>query len=189
MRNEISEYINESIDTKRKLLDLTDKIDEVVRVAVDAYKNGNKLLMAGNGGSAADSQHFAAEMVGRYKLERKGLPAISFTTDTSNLTSIGNDYGFDQVFERQMESLGNKGDVFFAISTSGNSENLIKAIGQAKENGVTVVSLLGKSGGKMKDISDYSIIVPSNNTPRIQECHILIIHMICEIVEKELFTK
>lgn len=187
MKDEILGYINESIDTKKKLLDYTDDLEKIINVVIDAYKNNHKLLVAGNGGSAADSQHFVAEMIARYKMERRSLPAIALTTDSSNLTSIGNDYDFNQIFKRQIESLGNKGDVFFAISTSGNSSNLITAIEQAKKNGVIVVSLLGKTGGKMKEMSDYSIVVPSNNTPRIQECHILMIHTICEIVEKRLF--
>lgn len=134
--------------------------------------------------SAANSQHFAAEIVGRFKLERKGLPAIALTTDISILTAIGNDYGFDRIFERQVEALGKEGDVLAGISTSGNSENVIKAANKAKEMGIYTIGLLGKGGGKLKDIVDLALVVPSNDTARIQECHLTIYHVICEEVEK-----
>ncbi|AAB99342.1 phosphoheptose isomerase (gmhA) [Methanocaldococcus jannaschii DSM 2661] len=136
--------------------------------------------------SAANSQHFAAEIVGRFKLERKGLPAIALTTDISILTAIGNDYGFDRIFERQVEALGKEGDVLAGISTSGNSENVIKAANKAKEMGIYTIGLLGKGGGKLKDIVDLALVVPSNDTARIQECHLTIYHVICEEVEKKL---
>jgi D-sedoheptulose 7-phosphate isomerase len=184
---DIVSFIEENIEVKKKLLNNIEKIDEIVKVIIDTYKKGNKILICGNGGSAADAQHFAAELVGRYKLERKGLPAIALTTDSSNLTAIGNDYGFETVFSRQVEALGNSGDILVSISTSGNSKNCINAINLAKEKGLKTISLLGKSGGLMKEISDISLVVPSDNTPRIQETHILIIHTICELLEKQLF--
>ncbi len=139
----------------------------------------------GNGGSAADCQHIAAELVGRFKSEREGLPAIALTTDTSILTAIGNDYSFNEIFARQIEALANKGDLVIGISTSGNSENVIRGILKAKKIGCYTVGLLGKDGGKLKNLVDLAIIIPSNNTPRIQECHILIGHIACEIVDKE----
>ncbi len=165
-----------------------DKLIEVVNTVEKALKNNNKILICGNGGSAADSQHFAAELVGRYKMERKGLPSIALTTDTSILTAIGNDYGYDKIFERQVEGLGNKGDILIGISTSGNSENVINAVLKGKEIGLTTIGLLGKDGGKLKDIVDIPIIVSSNNTPRVQECHVVIYHSICEELEKRLFN-
>jgi len=160
----------------------------MVEKITECLERGNKILICGNGGSAADSQHFAAELVGRFKLERKGLPAIALTTDTSILTAIGNDYGFDQIFERQVEALGKEGDILVGISTSGNSENVIRAVKKAKEIGIYTIGLLGKSGGKLKDLVDLSLVVPSNNTPRIQECHVLIYHIVCEEVEKRLLN-
>jgi len=143
----------------------------------------------GNGGSAADSQHFAAEIVGRFRLERRALPAIALSTDTSILTAIGNDYGFESVFKRQVEALADDRDIVFGISTSGNSPNVLNALQTAKERGCHTIALLGNSGGKMKSICDISMIIPSNETPRIQEAHIKIIHIICGLLENELFVK
>lgn len=157
-----------------------------INIITNALKNGNKILICGNGGSAADSQHFAAEIVGRYKLERKGYPAIALSTDTSILTAIGNDYGFEKIFERQIEALGNNGDILIGISTSGNSENVINAVKIAKNMGIYTIGLLGKEGGKLNNLVDLSLLVPSNNTPRVQECHLTIYHVICEEVEKKL---
>jgi D-sedoheptulose 7-phosphate isomerase len=151
---------------------------------IAALKSGHKVLLMGNGGSAADSQHIAAEIVGRYKTERKGLPAIALTTDTSILTSVGNDYSFENIFARQVEALAAEGDVVIAISTSGNSKNIITALAKAKEAGCYTVGLLGKGGGKIKELVDLSLVVPSDNTPRIQECHILIGHMVCEMMDE-----
>ena len=133
------------------------------------------------------SSHIAAEFVGRYKIERKGLPAIALTTDLAAITAIGNDYGFDRVFERQLEALANQGDVFIALSTSGNSNNLVKAVEFARKNNIHVIGLLGKDGGRLKNTSSVEIIVPSENTPRIQEAHLMILHIICELVDKDLF--
>jgi D-sedoheptulose 7-phosphate isomerase len=190
MINYIKEQIQASIDTKQNILNdeaLMQTIAQVGRECVDLYKNGKKTLLAGNGGSAADAQHIAAELVGRYGFDRPSIPSIALTTDTSNLTAIGNDYGYDKVFSRQMEGMGSEGDLFIGISTSGNSENIVNAINAAKEKGVKTVALVGRDGGEMARIADYAIIVPSNETPRIQESHILIGHMICDIIEKELF--
>ena len=183
MRNEIKE----SIEVKNKLLNsegILNELSLIVDKINQCFQQGHKLLIAGNGGSAADAQHFAGEIVGRYKKERKGYPAIALTTDSSILTSWANDYSFDTVFLRQIEALAEKGDIFFGISTSGNSKNIIEGVKKAKEFGITTICLLGKDGGVLKDLADFSIIIPSNNTPRIQECHIMLIHIICEEVEK-----
>lgn len=155
---------------------------------VDCLKNGGKLLICGNGGSAADSQHFAAELAGRYKKERKALAAVSLTTDTSALTAIGNDYGFERIFARQVEALGRKGDVLVVLSTSGTSPNVLAAIEAAKKQGMTAIGFTGASGGKMKSACDLCICIPSSNTPRIQEAHITLMHAICEIIDNE-FSK
>ena len=165
----------------------TKKIQECVDVIVDCLKNGNKILLAGNGGSATQASHIAAEFTGRYKLERKGLPAIALTTDLAVVTSIANDYGFDAVFEREIEALGNNGDILIALTTSGNSPNIIRAVEKAKKIKIKVIGLLGKDGGKIKNASDIEIIIPSDNTPRIQEAHLTILHIICELVENKLF--
>ena len=156
-------------------------------VCVHAYREQRKLLIAGNGGSAADAQHFAGELVSRFYFDRPALAAIALTTDTSVLTAIGNDYGFEDVFSRQIQAFGQQGDVFIAISTSGNSPNIIKAIAQAKALGMTVIGLSGQSGGAMKPLCDICICVPSNSTPRIQEGHLLIEHCLCACIEEELF--
>lgn len=183
----ITELIDKSISVKQKLQgNVIDVIHQSALICVEILKNNNKLLICGNGGSAADSQHFACELTGRFIKERKGLPAIALTTDTSFLTAWSNDYSFDTIFSRQVEALGNKGDLLFAISTSGNSDNCIEALNKAKEMGITTISLLGKDGGMMKDLSDYAIVVPDDTTFRIQESHIMIIHIICYLIEQEL---
>jgi len=179
--------IKESIEVKSKILqskDILIKLSEIIDRINECFQQGHKLLIAGNGGSAADAQHFAGEIVGRYKKERKGYPAIALTTDSSVLTSWANDYSFDTVFSRQIEALAKKGDIFLGISTSGNSKNIIEAVKKAKELGIVTVCFLGKDGGALKDLADFSIIVPSDDTPRIQESHIMFIHIICEEVEK-----
>lgn len=163
-------------------------ITETAELLVDRFKNGGKLLVMGNGGSAADAQHFVAEMVGRFKLERAALPAVALSTDTSILTAIGNDYGFDSVFSRQVEALAAAGDVVIGISTSGNSPNVLKALELARERGCRTIGLLGKDGGSIKAVCDLALIIPSSDTPRIQEGHITIIHIICDLVEKALFS-
>lgn len=183
-------HINESIEVHSKILhdiNILELIELVSKICTDVYKNKRKILLAGNGGSAADAQHLAAEFVSKFNLDRPGLPSIALTTNTSILTSISNDYGFDRIFARQIEAYGEKGDLFFAISTSGNSENLIEALRIARIKGLICVGLSGDTGGKMEAYCDYCIKVPSKVTPRIQEAHILIGHIICSIVEENLF--
>ena len=187
MQEAIKLMIEESAETKMAVLGLAPKIEKAAKLVIDALKSGKKIILAGNGGSASMAAHVSAEFVGRYKIERKGVAAIALTADLAAITSIGNDYGFDAVFERQLEALGNEGDVFIALSTSGNSRNLIKAVEKAKELNVHTIGLLGKGGGKLKNTSKVNIIVNSDNTPRIQEAHLMILHIICELAEKELF--
>lgn len=165
-----------------------EQLEAITRVVEKVLRSGGKILIAGNGGSAADAQHFAAELVGRYKLERKAYPAIALTTDTSVITAWSNDYDFAAIFSRQLEALGKAGDLFCGISTSGNSLNIVNAVKTAKKLGVSSICLLGNGGGALKDLADLSVIVPSNNTPRIQEIHIILIHAICEEVEKHLIN-
>ncbi len=187
LRHEISKDLQENMLVKQSVIDTQlDKIEKLANHIVDVYRNHKKILIFGNGGSAADAQHFAAELVGRYKMERRGLPAIALTTDTSAITAIGNDYSFEQIFSRQVEALANQGDLVVGITTSGSSPNVLLAMQKAKEIGATTVGLTGKDGGKLKDAADLCIIVPSNNTPRIQETHITIIHIVCELLEKEM---
>jgi D-sedoheptulose 7-phosphate isomerase len=164
---------------------LLPQIDEVGQVMRACLKRGNKILLMGNGGSAADSQHIAAEIVGRYKRERRGLPAIALTTDTSILTAVGNDYGFEFVFSRQVEALCDAQDVVVGISTSGNSANVVKAIEVAKEIGAITVLLSGGSGGKLAKMCDYSLVMPAKETARIQEAHLFVAHSLCEIMDVE----
>jgi len=152
-------------------------------LSVETLSSGNKILLFGNGGSAADAQHISAELTGRYKIERRGLPAIALTTDSSALTAIGNDYGYDQVFSRQVEALANRGDLLIGISTSGNSQNVINAFKVGKERGCKSIGLSGNGGGEMNSVVDINIIVPSSNTPRIQEMHILIGHIIAQSID------
>jgi len=152
-------------------------------ISQEALRNGHKILLCGNGGSAADAQHIAAELSGRYKCERRGLPGIALTTDTSVLTAIGNDFGFDRIFDRQVEALAQKGDVLIGISTSGNSKNVIRALSLAQNMGCKTIGLSGRDGGAMSDFCDINIIVPSHDTARIQEMHIMIGHIICQAVD------
>jgi len=158
-------------------------LEEASKIMVETLKRGNKVLLCGNGGSAADAQHIAAELTGRYKTERRGLPGIALTTDTSALTAISNDYGYDKVFDRQVEALANKGDLLIGISTSGNSGNIISALHTAKALGCSTIGLSGRDGGKMNEVCDVNLVVPSNDTPRIQEIHILLGHTLCQIVD------
>lgn len=186
----IIDSLNESSETKLKIKDqLSDDIIKAVDILVASYKDGNKLLLCGNGGSAADCQHIATEFMIRlsHKIQRPALPAIALTTDSSNLTAGGNDIGFENVFARNIEGLGILGDVLLAISTSGNSPNILKAVETAHAKGMKVIGLLGGSGGKLKSIVDLPIVVPSSNTQRIQEGHITIAHIICELVEDKLY--
>ena len=184
--------IEASIAVKQRLLEdtmLVSSIARVSEVSLAAMKNGNKLLLFGNGGSAADAQHIAAEFVGRFAFDRPALPALALSVNTSCVTAIGNDYGFDQVFSRQLEALARPGDVAIGFSTSGNSPNVLHAISTAKKMGLQTVALTGTPGGKLKQAADldHCVCVPSSETPRIQECHILIGHIVSELVEQELF--
>lgn len=180
--------LEESAQLKRAVAhDLTDKIATAAQMIIDAYKEGGKVLLIGNGGSAADAQHLAAELIGRFKLERKALAAIALTTDTSVLTALANDYGYDIVFSRQIEALADDRDVLIAITTSGTSSNILKAVEMAHSKGIKVIGLTGGNGGKLKDMVNLAITVPSDNISRIQEAHITIGHIICKLVERELF--
>ena len=178
-----------SIDTKQALINDTKRLEgllEVANVASSTIKAGHKIMLCGNGGSAADSQHIAAELIGRFEKERRSMAAIALTTDTSALTAIGNDYGYDQVFARQVEGLGQSGDLLIGISTSGNSKNVVKAMEVAQSKGIRTVALVGdKPEGAMQAIADYVLAAPSTNTARIQGCHILIMHTLCQLVESE----
>jgi len=166
---------------------IANQINEVAKRIVECYRNHGKTIFFGNGGSAADAQHAAAEFMGKYLKNRKSLPSIALTTNTSTLTAIGNDYGYDEVFKRQLEGILKKGDVVIGISTSGNSPNVVKAIEYAKANGGFTVALVGAKKCKLDEIADICIKIPSESTPRIQEMHEFLLHTICEIVEKELF--
>ena len=190
MKQYIKDQIKKSYETKQALYaneELLNTIEDVAQKCVDLYRTDKKTILAGNGGSAADAQHIAAELVGRYGFDRPSIPSLALTTDTSNLTAIGNDYGYDQVFSRQLEGMGQAGDIFIGISTSGNSVNIIKAFESAKKKNIMTVALTGRDGGEMAKLADIAIVVPSNFTPRIQESHILIGHIICDIIEKEIF--
>ena len=184
-------FVNKELDSHQKLIDLVKKeMDESIinacKMALDVIYSGNKIIFCGNGGSAADSQHLAAEFVGRFKNERRGLPSIALTTDTSILTAIGNDYSYDYIFERQIEALANEGDLLIGISTSGNSENVINAVKKAKQLNCRVIGFTGKNGGLMKSICDINLIVPSSITARIQEVHILIGHILCKYIDEKI---
>ena len=167
--------------------EMSSKIAAMVELLVTAISAGKKILIMGNGGSAADAQHFAAEIVGRFKLERRGLPAIALTTDTSILTALGNDYGFDLIFRRQVEALAQEGDAVIGISTSGNSPNVYQALQLAAGSGCRTIGLLGRDGGTIAGLVDVALVVPSSDTPRIQEAHLTIIHIVCDLLEKSLF--
>lgn len=182
--------IEASITVKQRLLsnaELVSAIATVSQILIQALKKGNKPLLFGNGGSAADAQHIAAEFVGRFAFDRPALSALALSVNTSSITAIGNDYGFDAVFARQVEALGRAGDVAIGISTSGDSPNVVKALAMAKKMGLHTIGLTGATGGTLKNAVDHCICAPSNETPRIQECHILIGHAIAELVEQEIF--
>lgn len=190
MEDLILKRFEESIEVKRRFLNENlSKLLEAVQLITHTLNSGNKLFFFGNGGSAADAQHLAAEFVNRYAMERPPLPAIALTTDTSILTSVSNDLSFDEIFSKQLRALGRKGDVAIGISTSGNSSNVIRAFEVAKEIGMKTMAFTGNDGGKLVKIADLSLIVPSSSTPRIQETHILIGHILCEMVEQILFFK
>ena len=186
----VKKIIQASIETKQQVLqneELLKTICDVVKVIVAAFKNGNRVYFCGNGGSAADAQHLAAEFSGRFYTDRKALPAEALHCNTSYLTAVANDYGYDVVYSRMIDGIGQKGDVLVGLSTSGNSANIIKAIETAREKGMTTVAFTGMTGGQMKSSSDYLINIPSTDTPRIQESHIMIGHIICELVEEKMY--
>jgi len=187
MKKIIEQIFADSIEVKQATLkkNLSQMID-AAQVIITAFKSGHKLFFCGNGGSAADSQHIAAEFVGRFQKERKAWPAIALTTDSSALTALGNDYSFDIVFSRQLQALGQKGDVLIAISTSGNSKNVLEAVKQAKLTGITTIGMTGGTGGPLASLCDIPIIAASSKTARIQESHLVIFHTICELVENTL---
>ncbi len=188
--NRIIESIQQSIETKKQILEdsvFQNRIADTARLLVESLRNGGKIHFCGNGGSAADAQHLAAELSGRFYFDRPPLNAEALHCNTSYLTAVGNDYGYDLIFSRLIRGTGKKGDVLVGISTSGNSKNIVKAYEVCKEMGISVVSLTGETGGIMKDFSDVLLNVPSKDTPRIQESHILIGHIICELVETEMF--
>lgn len=181
--------IRESIEAKERLLgneELLEKIGQAARLCMDAYQNGGRVLICGNGGSASDALHMAGELVGRYQMERRGVAAIVLNANTAVMTAISNDYDYENVFSRQVAALGKGGDVLFGISTSGNSANVVKAFHEAKKRNISTIGLTGASGGKMKQAADCLLNVPSDNTPRIQEMHILLIHAICGLIENGL---
>jgi len=186
IEEDIKKSINETIEIIKKSIGLSGEISKVINEIVNGIKNGKKIIIFGNGGSAADAQHIAAEFIGRFRIERESYPAIALTTDSSIITSLANDYSYDVVFSRQCESLVLKGDIIIGISTSGNSKNVEKGLQVAKKNGGITIGLLGNKGGRIKDLVDYSIIVDSKSTPKIQEMHRIIYHIICEKVELEL---
>lgn len=187
----IRRNIIDSITVKQQLLQNDSIIVNIIKVAdliVEAFKNGNKLLFCGNGGSAADAQHLAAEFSGRYYLNRPPLHAEALHTDTSFMTAVSNDFSFDEVYARLIQGIGKQGDILIGMSTSGNSNNVIKALEEAKKKSIITIGFTGKSNGNMKPYCDYLISITSDDTPRIQECHLMLGHAICELVEKELFS-
>lgn len=187
MRKKIIRLIKEDIGVKNELIKgQVASIEKLARMMLETVKRGKKVMIFGNGGSAADSIHIAAELVGRFRKERAAIPAIALTSNISMLTALGNDYGFEHIFERQIEALAQKGDMALGISTSGRSKNVIRAISKASKLKLKTAALTGKDGGRLSDIADIAIKVPSKNTPRIQEAHITIAHIICEIIENAL---
>ena len=187
MENEILSILNETIELKENLKKLIPLIVQITNKIIKAYKSNRKVVLFGNGGSAADAQHIAAEFVGKFYKDRPSLPALAFHTNTSVITATANDYGYDFIFERQVSSLVNEGDIVIGISTSGNSPNVIKGLNKAKEKGAITIGFTGKKENKMEKIVDYCLKIPSTDTPRIQEGHITVGHIICYLVEKELF--
>jgi len=179
IKNELKAHNEVSL----KMNELSSLIESIAKCALKTIETGGKIILFGNGGSAADAQHIAAELVGRYKTNRRGLPAIALTTDTSALTSIGNDFGYENIFSRQLEAHLNKNDLVIGISTSGNSLNVIKALEYAKNNGAIAIGLSGSNGGEMNSICNINLVIPSNDTPRIQEMHIFVGHTICHLID------
>jgi D-sedoheptulose 7-phosphate isomerase len=190
VKEKIKFLIRESIEVKEKTLkEQSEIIAKIAQKTIQCFRQGKKVIFFGNGGSAADAQHLATELISRFQKERRSLPAIALTTDTSALTAIGNDYGFEKIFSRQIEGLVDKGDIIIGISTSGNSVNVIEGIKEAKKRGAYTVGFLGQTGGKLKNIVDLALCVPSSITARIQEIHITVGHIICQLVEEELFKE
>lgn len=190
--SQIKSIIQSSIDVKSLILhdqELIDRIEKIVEIITDAFKSGHKVLFCGNGGSAADAQHLAAEFSGRFYTDRKALPAEALHCNTSYITAVGNDYSYDVIYSRMIEGIGNEGDVLIGLSTSGNSRNIVKAIEQSRINKMVSIALTGASGGKMIELADYTLNVPSSDTPRIQEAHILLGHIICQLVEEKYFIQ
>jgi D-sedoheptulose 7-phosphate isomerase len=188
--DKIKNIIDASVQVKQQILadaSLQQRIEEAIKVIVTAFNNGNKVLFCGNGGSAADAQHLAAEFSGRFYKDRKALPSEALHCNTSYLTAVANDYSYDVIYARIIDGIGQKGDVLVGLSTSGNSGNILKAFEVAREKGVATIGFTGATGGKMKDVSDILLNVPSNDTPRIQESHIMIGHIICQLVEEQIF--
>lgn len=186
----IYNQIEDAIRIKSILLHDTAQQKQIEKMAcciINAYQNNHLLILCGNGGSAGDAQHIAGEMTARFKMERRPLPALALNTNSSIVTAIGNDYEYDEIFKRQVEAFGNRGDVLLAISTSGNSESIIRAMSEAKKQGMVVLALLGKGGGKCFSLADEAFVVPSDDTARIQEVHIMVGHIICDVVERILF--
>ena len=188
MKRAVEKAFRESAEVKLKFLqEYADRIVQATELILNAYRQGHKLLFFGNGGSATDASHLAAELVNRYRRDREGLPAIALTTDMSVITSIGNDISYNEIFARQVQALGQKGDIAVAISTSGNSPNVLRGIDAAKQKGITTIGFTGGTGGKLVNLVDHFFLVPSKNTARIQETHITLGHIICELVEDHLF--
>lgn len=192
MNPRIAAVIAESISVKQSILQneaLLNTVEKVTKACVECFSQQGKLLFAGNGGSAADAQHLAAELSGRFYLDREPLFAEALHVNTSYLTAIGNDYEFEEIYARLIRAMGKRGDIVFLLSTSGNSANILRAAVDARKTGLTIVAMTGASGGKLKAMADYWINIPSDDTPRIQECHMLLGHLICELIEQELFGK
>lgn len=186
--DDIELQLQESIDTKKALLSANlDIIRKIADTVVNAFRNNHRIYLIGNGGSAADAQHIAGELIGRFKMNRRPLPAVALTTDTSVITALANDFGYDTCFARQVEALADRGDVILAFSTSGNSKGIIDAVKVARDKGAITIGFTGKDGGLLDSAADICLKIPSTNTPRIQECHITVGHIVCSIVEKELF--
>ena len=188
MHQKIIAQLEESAEVKRQTIETAvDSIEAAAQMLIDCYRTGGKVLLCGNGGSAADAQHLAAELISRLKLERAAIPALALTTNTSLLTAIGNDYKYDLVFVRQVEAFGRAGDVLIAISTSGESENVIKAVEFSRMQGIKSIALTGAKGGRLAEKVDIAIKIPSDNVQRIQECHITVGHILCELIESALY--
>jgi D-sedoheptulose 7-phosphate isomerase len=190
IQERIKQGIQDSVDLKQKLVsdaEMITLIQQLVDLCIDCFGRDGKLLFCGNGGSAADAQHLAAEFSGRFYFDRPPLYAEALHVNTSYLTAVGNDYGYEESYARMVKAMGRKGDVLFAMSTSGSSPNILRAVAVAKEQGMTIVGLTGQTGGKLAEHCDYLLAIPSKDTPRIQECHMLVGHLICELVEEGMF--